>query len=310
MRVARCIKIEDIKEKKYLTLRFSNGSVNRFGECYVEESIINGSLELTNYIIGVGVVRNVNSVLNYSELYENDSNIDEASHKAFIKSRLLNVCPLNPDGVIEGKSYDDIIITDESNKITNSLRAKQITFIGKAPLDLARSQLPINIRCTKAIIMNASVMPCIVPTLRYSIGKVDLLSRNIEIKHDFIDINTVYEIYEILKHKYKNDIHDNTLYKIKIYFNENEVSYIEIKNIVINTIYRLLDDEMVSVGELIVTMHWACIMYISTDYKIDYILELVEMLNIKIGSMALTENDYYRDVKIMFNQLMGGTYKC
>ena len=48
MKVARCIKIEDIKEKKYLTLRFSNGSVNRFGECYVEESIINGSLELTN----------------------------------------------------------------------------------------------------------------------------------------------------------------------------------------------------------------------------------------------------------------------
>ena len=42
------------KRKKYLTLRFSNGSVNRFGECYVEESIINGSLELTNYIIGVG----------------------------------------------------------------------------------------------------------------------------------------------------------------------------------------------------------------------------------------------------------------
>lgn len=308
MKVARCIKIEEEKGKKFYTLKFSNGSVGRFGDSYVESSIINGSLELTNYIIGVGIVRDINSLMNYSNLYVKDNGIDESSHKAFLKSRLLNICPLNANGIIEKKSYGDIVITDESNELESGITAKQITFIGKAPLKLDRHESSAYIRCAKAIIMNPSIMPYIVPSL-YGFG-IHISSRNIEIKHKFVDINTVYEIYELLKYKYTNDIHENTLYKIKIYFDENEVNYIEIKNIVINTVYKLLDNKKASIGELIVTMHWACIMYISTEYKLDYILELAEMLDIEIRDMALIESDYYKDVKSMYNQLMGGNYKC
>lgn len=313
MRFARCISVTTENNIDYYTLKYDNGHIDKLGGRYILDNIVRDSIRILNIKINeqrkLEVYKNLSSLENYEDLRVNI--YDEKSHNTYIKSRILGICPADDSGVLYSRVYNNIVITDESNILKDNVRAKKVTFVGGNPLrvsaDYFRMGRP-SIVCAKAIIMNPCLMASILPG-PYCNG-VAIKSSNIEIKHDFIDIFTVYELYDLLDYTYR--VGDSySIQNLKVDFKTCSVNFKDIEKIAIDTTYNNLDNmDKLSDKEkralMLTNMHWLCVLYESTEYSLDYLLELAEMCSIVLrDGFGDTSSDYYF-LKMLHSKLLGG----
>ena len=194
---AKCVKI-DSKRGKYL-LKDGNGDerwVTRTqlkGVIGKQINIINLDKKTLHFKSGFG---------NYYEL--SSDNPSEKSKQVDIKSTLMGVRPdtLIGHNKITGEvveactsgNYDSLYITDYTRNISGDIRANTITFIGEQVLSHGGTLCRIS--CRKALVYNK----CIIDSFSDEIfrGKVTVDALEIEMKHDYIDENTIFEMYYLL----------------------------------------------------------------------------------------------------------------
>lgn len=230
---AKCIKI-DRPNKKYL-LKDGNGL-----EMWVtEKQLCIAGLESKIVII------NLDSNLEFkvdidkygllSSDDEHDTNASTIHNKSLImgtapninKTRYKKVC-------IEGGDYNQLYLSDYARILLGDIQVNTVTFTGGKELSSISKWHSTYIDCNKAIILNKCIMRNIIGR-----GGVIIRANEIELNHDYIDENTVYEVYSILKEKrYELDEKNNPKI-IRVNFDKDDKLYNKIyKNI--RNIYKLL----------------------------------------------------------------------
>lgn len=208
---------------------------------------------------------------------------DKNSHRSdetFNKALLLKI--INKDGIINKGIYDRLIITDKNNICEEGkIRADEIWFKGDNPL-IHMGDEPTIFICKKAIIDNRCVYGNLIIN---GASNIIIYADEVIVKHQFIDINTVDEVYCIFRESYGLDtIHNNEysgakfIYYIRKYgcinvkFDLDRITPSEIydrtKSIVTCDDNIITDDSNVKVAVMIAKLYLIISMYKSTKcYK-------------------------------------------
>lgn len=230
---AKCININKSKHK-YL-LKDNNGL-----EMWVTESDLREAIK-ANRICIINLDNNLqisfqSGLTNYSKLSADKPS--ENSEKIYKKSVVVGTAPILDDsGCIVGGTYKTLYITDYTRLLDDDIQAEEIVFIGEQSFkDCSSENYITNIKCNKAIIMNKCIMSNLVS------GPV-LNAKEIEIKHGYVDENTVLEVYDVLVASYYNlDLYNPSQYRInniRVHFENLDTSKIYNN---IRRIYKAIED--------------------------------------------------------------------
>lgn len=188
---ARCMKI-DRPNKKYL-LKDGNGL-----EMWVtEKQLCIARLESKIAIINLDSNLEFRVDIDGYELMSSDDKHDTNALTIHNKSLLMGAAPIINKteynmACVEGGEYNQLYLSDYARAYLDGIKADTITFTGGKRLISKKHNTYID--CQKAIILNKCVIKNIV-----SYRGVMLSADKIELNHNYIDENTVYEVYHILK---------------------------------------------------------------------------------------------------------------
>lgn len=329
-RVAKCVNIirDERGQAKIISLKYNNGHTESIGANVVRDKVRQGELKVINlsdvgYKENLEINTHVEVLYRYAALMEGAPE-SEKSHRMALKATVLD-CGVPNNMVGKHKNHtNELIVTDEDNVIKTNIRAKNAIFVGNKPLVAGNNGFyvaPI-IRCNRAIIMNPCVMSGMVPNSgRNCVSDrkcVRVMAKTYEISHEFVDVNTVYEILSLLDYAHTSDT-DFAVYttdyrrEIIVDFNKANVDYYDIKNITQKILYERLDasDDKKCASRLLVSaLHFTLCMYMSTEYKIDYLLELGEMCILELShgldKLNNANREWFTELHSLYAKLMNG----
>lgn len=290
---------EELLNKKLFPINMSYKGGGRFGYSY-----------------GIETIRNY-SYFDFSTPEE-----IEASNKARVKAELLGAAPdLSEDGTIIGYNRDeDVVLTDNSIKLTEDIVASDVTFMGGRALGInyafrKTSNTPC-IVCDRAIIKNK----CAFSNLAYMAHNIRIYASIVYLKHSLIDLNTVHEIETIFKHllngKYGELPHSNKRKSdmlIIVDFKGAGVDYNKVLELTLQIANNKMENAIFinsnSYTSLIPCMSLCCSMYASTDYQYAELLELAEKCSRQVERNSFSSKEQernFRSIKGLMERLQGG----
>lgn len=278
---AKCIKINN----NIYTLKYADGSIKEVDEETVTHMIsyrkvINLSYYIQKDAIDFYITRE--SIRNYTLLESKE--LSKESEDAYYKSKLLGMCTsIKGSDIIQADkiSSKDLVITDRASILTHNIKANTITFVGNKPLviDPAVNYERVNIGCKKAIIKNRCVFGLL---FSYPIL---LLSNNIYLSHEFIDLNTVNEIYELYHNitvQFMYEVADDSQLSwkqaviISADFKKQGINFEDVYKRTSDIITNELSEYKNKI-RILQCVGLACSMFISTEYKFIGLLNLARI---------------------------------
>lgn len=234
---AKCKRVN--KEKETLDLIDNNG--NEFEVPYIEldSAIKNREIEVINIVKELPNYRIVPFGIEGYHKLSSDS-ISQKTENIYSKSIVLNIDPLieraNSDTKVCKKSkYDKLYITDCTRYISGNIQAKEIVFIGDQSLInyyWIKSDESVIIKCNKAVIANGAIMSCLI---HRDHTPVKLEAKEIELRHKYIDENTIFEL-EYLLDCFDSSINaSDRLHFIHVHFESVNIDY----DVLLNNIKEL-----------------------------------------------------------------------
>lgn len=216
---AKCI--NKIKNKygviEQYTLQDKTGETITVTSKQLKDAILAGKIEIVNLQLTKNnrlMDKNIEDTLkSYSIM---DSNINEQKSKAqYSKSVMLGMAPvLNEHGHVVDVDSERVLFTDATNIFSRSIYAENVTatFSGTKEINKVMTYMPLTLQFKEVIVNN----PCLMTNIGNgnSMG-IKVISRDITIKHNCVDIKTVDEIFRLLKNQHKEGYTGN-VFKIKI----------------------------------------------------------------------------------------------
>ena len=214
---AKCI--EKIRNKnnvieKY-TLQDKTGETITVTSKQLKEAIRSGKIEIVNLQLtanGRLMDKNIEDTIKSYSIMNKES---ENSKNQYNKALMLGVAPvLDVSGCVVGINGKRAVFSDETSKFARNIVAEESTVIFNGSKELTKTirHIPIVLVFGEVIINN----PCVMTNIGANDnGTVRLLSTDITIRHNYIDIKTVDEIFRILKNQYNYD-YITCVFKIKI----------------------------------------------------------------------------------------------
>lgn len=286
---AKCIKI-DRPNKKYL-LKDCNGL-----EMWVtEKQLYTARLESKITIINLDSNLEFKVDIDSYELMTSDDKHSTDALAMHNKSLLIGAAPIinkheyNME-CVEGGEYNQLYLSDYARVYLGDIKADTITFTGGKRL-ISKKHLNTYIDCQKAIILNKCVMKNIIGW-----RGVILRAKEIELNHDYIDENTVYEVYSILKEK-KYELGDKSRIEIiTVNFGKDTKTYnAAYRNI--RKIYKSLIETKRSALNKVKELKSKCNLNIPPDAIAEYTKVIVENI-IQYGIMMQFMACMYHSIHI------------
>lgn len=257
MKAYKCIGIYKNDTDKIFKLIDNDGNIVEINEentinlmVYNRAKVINLTSHRYSISAGLDYLWSIESIENYK--YLEGTELCNESEKVYHKATITNT---NYDS--KKNTSGTVVITDRTCEINESLYANTIIFVGNKKL-INKSVESKSLKCEHAIIKNRCVMSNIVGV--HSSNNIRLYAKHMYIQHNFIDINTVNEIFVIIMNRIENSFNIEV---DRIYEVDFENVGIDNKDVLNRTMKLIKEYEHSETGAL-VCASLACSMYVST----------------------------------------------
>lgn len=258
MKAYKCIDIyKRDNNAKMFRLADSNKNIIELNEedtlnlmAYNKIKVINLTTDRHNLSAGLHYFWDIQSIENYA--YLDSTELSDESERVYHKAVITNT-----DYYSCNNTSNTVVITDRTREIRKNVNTGTIIFVGNKNI-INNDMCSKKLKCKHAIIKNRCIMSDIIGI--HNTSDIVLDAEHIYIQHDFIDINTVNEIFVIIMHKIKNSLISEV---DKIYEVDFESAGIDSKDVLNRTMKFIREYEHSETGAL-VCASLACSMYVST----------------------------------------------
>lgn len=270
MKVYKCIDIYKKNNAKMFRLIDGDGDTLELNEDSVIMLMVNHEIKVINLTTnkycaseGLQYLWDSQSIVNY--VFLESTELSYESEKAYHKAVITNT------DYYSGSTDRTVVITDRTRELNRDLYADTIIFIGNKNL-INHTMKPRKLKCKHVIIKNRCLMGYIAKMT--SNNNVRLIAEYVHIQHNFIDINTVNEIFAIILHRMQSSFDREVT---KIYDVDFESVGIDSKDILDRTL-KIAEENKDKCKSAIASASLACSMYVSTKRIYSELLETANKL--------------------------------